>query len=465
MLSRVFSMKEPERFSGAKIPWHPALHLIAALCHDRRSPSPHPASAERLLNLTLHPLDDVRQLAFRALFLDRNEIVRWAAAHHAIELSIRSQPVIGEHGERDFSAHETARQNSLARAIVNLATQTPGPLPALPAAWSSDEIADEEGEEEYAGKRHDPDPAFDPQFAAQILPMFPIGDWYRSPAHRPHIEKGLLEFCRWTAERIAPPKHGRRSRRDRDLNLIDWSLPLGELLARAAPFHEASWVRENFLTPFLAIDEEPLAVLSVFADQTVTCHVLDAEFIPDNTFELLDTCADRLIADPTFVRQSHRAGEVYGHDLPRLISSLLFVTVEHAAGAARFVNGNWTQIDIIMPVVTKVVSAIGWSTFVIHEYLKLCDRVGKSFPIDDFAKQAGAALAQLAAGPNTWTGTTYPARIAGVVQRLTDANFPLREDQARALLQLLDALIDLGDRRSTALEQAEAFRSIQTPRS
>jgi hypothetical protein len=33
--------------------------------------------------------------------------------------------------------------------------------------------------------------------------------------------------------------------------------------------------------------------------------------------------------------------------------------------------------------------------------------------------------------------------------------------QARALLQLLDALIDLGDRRSAALEQTEAFRRVQ----
>jgi hypothetical protein len=48
-----------------------------------------------------------------------------------------------------------------------------------------------------------------------------------------------------------------------------------------------------------------------------------------------------------------------------------------------------------------------------------------------------------------------------MVQRLADANFPLRTKQAQELLRVLDALIDLGDRRSAALEQAEAFRGIQ----
>jgi hypothetical protein len=41
------------------------------------------------------------------------------------------------------------------------------------------------------------------------------------------------------------------------------------------------------------------------------------------------------------------------------------------------------------------------------------------------------------------------------------ANYPLRVDQAQGLLRVLDGLIDLGDRRSAALEQTEAFKGIQ----
>ena len=50
-----------------------------------------------------------------------------------------------------------------------------------------------------------------------------------------------------------------------------------------------------------------------------------------------------------------------------------------------------------------------------------------------------------------------------MVQVLADANYPLTADQSRGLLFVLDALIDLGDRRSAALEQSEAFRNTQNP--
>jgi hypothetical protein len=50
-----------------------------------------------------------------------------------------------------------------------------------------------------------------------------------------------------------------------------------------------------------------------------------------------------------------------------------------------------------------------------------------------------------------------------MVQVLADANYPLTVDQSRSLLFVLDALIDLGDRRSAAFEQSEAFRNTQNP--
>ncbi|NBF11589.1 hypothetical protein [Pseudomonas sp. Fl4BN1] len=53
----------------------------------------------------------------------------------------------------------------------------------------------------------------------------------------------------------------------------------------------------------------------------------------------------------------------------------------------------------------------------------------------------------------------YSTFKAAVVQRLADKHFPLDQDQSLGLLRILDALIDLGDRRSAALEQSEALPS------
>ena len=96
-----------------------------------------------------------------------------------------------------------------------------------------------------------------------------------------------------------------------------------------------------------------------------------------------------------------------------------------------------------------------------HNFLTLCERAGIYYPIDAFAQQVSAALRSIATAKGSWTGTSLAARTAATVQRLADSNFPLDVGQARGLLQILDALIDLGDRRSAALEQSEAFKAIQ----
>jgi hypothetical protein len=230
---------------------------------------------------------------------------------------------------------------------------------------------------------------------------------------------------------------------------------------RAAPFFETDWVRKHLLAPFLANDEELLRVLAEFADKTVTRHILDAPAVPNNTLALLSDCVERVVSDPMFNPKGYRAGEVHGHDMPTLVRALLFVAVECAPGAARFANEDWSQISLVMPMVTRLVSAVGWSSFVMQNFLALCERAGVAYPIDEFCDQTRFVLASLAKAKGSWTGTMLPARAAGVVQRLADANYPLRLQQAQEFLRILDALVDLGDRRSAALEQTEAFRSVQ----
>jgi hypothetical protein len=233
------------------------------------------------------------------------------------------------------------------------------------------------------------------------------------------------------------------------------------MLARAAPFFELDWVRENLVRPFLAKDEEALGVLTAFAENVVNRHVFDAPVVPDNALPLLDDCMTRVIQDGAFRPKSHRAGEVYGFDMPNLVRTLLFMNVGECPGAARIANGDWSQVGVIMPLVTKLVTATGWSVFVMENFLTLCERAGDAYPLDAFTEQVSAVLGSIANAKGSWVGTTLPARTAAMVQRLADANYPLQVEQAQGLLKLLDALIDLGDRRSAALEQTEAFRRVQ----
>jgi hypothetical protein len=466
VMGRVAAMREPkDAFHASKMPWHPANHLIVALVHDRRSSPPRMDSVRRLFELTVHPIDGVAQLAFSGLFMDSGEHVQWVAAQLALDLSLYYRFKINENGVRDDTVDRDARKQSLAGALERLERTNDVPLTSMPPAWVKTLGRRRYGRSDDEAGWDDADPLFNAAFAAKIFPLFPIEAWCQSSLYKPMVAVGLKEVVAWTAERLMPSwlKDKRKRRSDtRRSFLIEWEAVLGDMLARAAPFFETEFVRKEFLAPFLTEDEEGLAVLAGFAEMTVTRQVLDAPTVPANTLDLLNDCVERVVRDRVFDLNSYRAGEVHGYDLPKLIKALLFVAVEREApGAARFANGDWSQISMVMPIVTKLVTAAGWATYVMQNYLTLCERAGLTYPLAAFTDQANTVLGSLSYAKGSWAGTTLPARIAATVQRLADANFPLRTNQAQELLKVLDALIDLGDCRSAALEQAEAFRGVQ----
>jgi hypothetical protein len=460
VMFRIEKMKERERdLHGARMNWHPATRLALALQIDRRSAAPRADTAERLLRLAVHPSESVSECAFRALFLDSNDRVKWVAGQLAIDFCIHYRDVFKD-GEWQPGENDAWQEKSLNKALERLRKGLDEAMSKLPPAWIKGnaggrrKIADDEWQ--Y------PEPSFAPQFGKNILNYLPVEAWLASATYRPLFEPFLLELVQWTEESVLPSWRDKSKRKDRRTDLFEWARTLGDMLARAAPFFSFEDARAKFLVPFLPDDEDALAVISAFADRTATRHVMDAKVIPDNTIPLLAVCVQRVTSDRAFVAGRYRAGEIYGYPMPELIRTLFFVAVsQHCPGAERFANGDWSDIGRIMPLVEELVTKCGWVPFIIQNYLTLCERASVAFPAEDFARQANAALANVKHAEGKWTGTTNAARIAGVVQRLADHNFPLQQNVALELLKVLDALIDLGDRRSAALEQTEAFKGVQ----
>ena len=144
-----------------------------------------------------------------------------------------------------------------------------------------------------------------------------------------------------------------------------------------------------------------------------------------------------------------------------MIEALLLVSVEGASGATRFANGDWSDLARVMPLVEAIMQGAGWSAFVMETYLTLCERADSAFPIEAFTGHVIPSIEAQKDNPHMWSDSTIPARIAGVVQRLAETNYPPSPSQARDLLEILDLLVDMGDRRSAALQQSEYFRGVQ----
>ena len=467
VLARIERMKErQDTFYESPIPWHPAIFLAFSLARLREINPSEIEWACRLMPLTVYPLEEIRNLAFMSLLRDSDPRISWATAQLALEFSIRYKPEISKDGHRDYRKNKTAHKKSLRNALKTLSKDTVTQPASLPPAWIKLDEVSQYGSPEDDLEWGDPDPSFCAHHAARFLQHSPIEVWCQSDAFKPMLKITLERFVMWTSERLMPSWNDLGQKTNHNISeLIEWTRLLGCFIARAAPYFEIEVVREKFLAPFMADDENVLYVLAPFANQMVCRHVLDSPTIPLNTLDLLDDCVDRVIRDRVFDPESYHAGEVHNLELSELIKALLFVAVEKAEGSSRFTNGDWSEINLIMPLVTRLVSKAGWSTFVMRQFLILCERAGAEYPLDDFAAQANSILALLRRTKNEWTGTTLPAQTASIVQSLSSANFPLQENQARELLRILDLLIDIGDRRSVALEQSEAFRNIQRPQS
>ncbi|WP_234642412.1 AAA family ATPase [Allorhizobium ampelinum] len=467
VLDRVDAMKEPSGFFyGSKIAWHPVLQLIFALLHMRRTIPADLEPARRLMRLTAHLHEEAAEFAFKALLADPDPHVSWAAAQLAMERSHCYRPAIMEDGERDSRIANKAAKAALDRALKKLKAKKFEPFAELPPAWVKvgpgvDDDADDFDNDDPTAKWVEPDPLFEAQRAEKYLEHFPVEKWCASDETKQLVLALIRGIVNWTVLRMNPPG-GTRRHRDRTTDLIGWNDALGDVLARSAPFFDLALVKAEFLGPFLQNhDDDELHVVAAFTDRVVTRHVLDAAVIPPGTFDLLHLCVKHVIGDSTFRLGGYRAGEVSGHDMPKIIEALLMVNVERAFGAARFVNGDWSEIGIVMPIVTQLVKATGWSTFVMSKFLLLSQRAGTAYPLDPFIEQVSAILSKVENAKGNWVGTSLPGRTAVAVQRLADSNFPLRLNQAQDLLRILDALIDLGDRRSAALEQTETFKGVQ----
>ena len=297
-----------------------------------------------------------------------------------------------------------------------------------------------------------------------IVRAFPVEAWCASSDFRPLFLSYLDQLTAWTASKLAPDwRAGDNRRRGHDRpNSNHWPMQLADLIARTAPCLPWDTVINRYLKPFSDAPVMPaLPSLPTSPRWTTLGRVYDADTVSDGTIVLLDHCLKRLLSDRAFDPDSYRAGEVHGFEPPRLIKSLFYVSVENASGATRFANGDWTDLPRVMPLIDKLVRQAGWAPFVMDTFLTMCECTDPAYPIDAFADQATAALSALRDARASWTGLMHPARLSGMVQILADANYPLTADQSRGLLFVLDALIDLGDRRSAALEQSEAFRNTQ----
>jgi hypothetical protein len=459
------------------IPWHQAIFVARGLAADLREKTATTASAGELLQLATHPLEAVSLVAVNEAckLWDTDSKLTWAVL--LLSLSLCHEPRLPLHQEPNREDIETLRAQRLKTGIdmamdFYTASGEWSALPLPPPAWikaqksnklrrghaaRAIELESSENEEEWG----EPAVFWHSKRASEILECVPIEKVIGSE------QKGmLLDFLAsslgWTIQKNSPP-WVKRGRRDGSVpKTYEWTHILGRVLGRVAGLVPFADFHDRFLELICKLDDENCwAMLSPLASSLVCVYILDASVIPPSVLPALDICVDRLLQDATFVRENYRSGVLSGFDQPKLADTLMFISVEKANLAARYANGNWSEIGIILPVVDRLVRAAGWAASMMERFLTLCERSKTCYPVDVYADQV---LAVIGAGPDKlkgWQGTFITARIAELVQFFVHRDAPMKLATAQKLLRILDMLVDMGDRRSAALQLSEEFREVR----
>lgn len=452
-----------DTFSGSVIPWHPKIFVAHALAARIRSAREYPADREALYRLIAHPLDAVSFVALSggAGCWQRDARFAWCG----LNLGLRLAQLVSR---RDMHRLDTEDHRAATMAAALNEYRAQGPLPAwvrpraswVRAAPDAENPQTLDGEEDEGWRSTDD--LWDGRYAANVLQRVPVAEVMAS-AGREHFLDALEAYIGWTLDTINPVwrEERRRGRERGDANLYEWKDQLGRMVASVAPHLPADEILQRLLRPILAQpDKIAMRLLAPFTVSLVCGEILDAPEVRDDTLLLLHAVLERTLENDDLRRSPYNDGRMGGFDLPELVKSLLFVVVEHASGAARFANGRWDDLGQVMPLVDRMVRAAGWHPYVARQFVTLCERSGAAYPTDTFADQV---LAQVVDGrlPAGWKGSLVPAAIAALVQAHADRQHPLPAPLARKLLQVLDAMVDLGDRRSAALQQSESFRGVR----
>jgi hypothetical protein len=464
---------------GSVIPWHQAIFVARGLAADLREGTAARGAARDLLGLIAHPLEVVSLAAVKEAckLWSKAPKLTWAALILAFSLcNVPQRPrgQLGQYGEPLYSSSEAQAVVDAALAFYeNRSGWASLPLP--PPAWVKVEPANGwRGHQRYEDYEADdatdaaeawgePDVFWHSKQAAEILKCIPFDEVLSSSARTAFLDflAGVLD---WTNPKNAPPwvKPGRRDRST--TRIFEWTHALGSSLGRVAGLIPLSDFQARFLDPILELEGENCwALLSPFASTYVCVYVYDAPVVPSDAVATLDLCLGRILQDSAFERDAYRSGEFSGFHQPDLVRTLMFVSVECTDLAARYVNGDWSEIGRILPLIDRFVRTGGWAASVMDPFLTLCERARGNYLSEAFADQV---LAIIGDGPENlkgWRGTFIPARIAELVQHFAHRDTPMKLALAQKFLRILDMLVDMGDRRSAALQLGEAFREVRLP--
>ncbi|WP_304307462.1 hypothetical protein [Pseudacidovorax intermedius] len=419
-----------------------------------------PLTQQMLIRLACHPYEDIQVTALKGMLQawDIHPEIAWEALRVATELALVEVRYGQAAEEARHKYLEDVLTASMNRVIDGAAAQDV--LPSLPEPWVPIPPADMPRAVTIRFRRQRNEPwrtnplQVDTTFLAKVLETIPVEKAVADQRHAGEFLAWCERLATWTVERVAPSwTTNRQSLEENASYLYDWKRNLFQFLARVSLQLPAAEAERRFLQKATAADDETYCELAEGYVWELAAAVTDGATIPKDALQLLAAARDRAL-------QSWDENGRVERELADIARELFFSVNLRAKAPVRFANNKWSDVGVVSVLVDPILRAQGNSPLVAELWMQLCERSVEHYPVDHFV----SSLQYVLPGANRraqWRGSELPARLAGLIQRFSEKVPSTPHVIAQTFLRALDQLVDMGDRRASAVQQSEVFRSVR----
>ncbi|MFL9481004.1 ATP-binding protein [Acinetobacter baumannii] len=456
--------------------FHPKKFLAQALVEEIIQDTMNDLTFNNLLNIVASPSHEISLVALKQCFklFDIHPKLTWAAIYFAFALCKNHLKYRIYRSDKYPEAQQELKQlyEHLNNYFKSEDDWCSLPIPDVPWMELDEETlqSNQERERKIAeaynqwyydddSKWVKSDTQWDYDFSGKVIHLLP--EKLLHDTSQTYILDFLKSCLEWTIEKQEPSWLEENQRFDDKDIIYEWNHSLSSALARVVGIFPTEEIKSQFLMPILNLKTDACwEMLYPFIENYICRYIYDAQNIPKNALNVLDLCLERFLHASCFDKEGYRAGQILGFDLPKIAKSLMYVSLDQNAPlASRFVNGDWSEIDIILPLVDKYVRAVGWTEYVIYQFLKLCERSIQNYPSYLYADQI---LGLISSGEVlNWDDYVYQ-RISSLIQIFIDKEQTMPIELRQKFLRIIDWLVDHGDRRSAALQQSNFFQKVKS---
>lgn len=217
-------------------------------------------------------------------------------------------------------------------------------------------------------------------------------------------------------------------------------------------------VRTEIIPLLSLLPIEPKSeVLSTFANAYSCMRLLEAPEVPSGIFDVFIDIFEAVEDHPDWKRPEWR--EDYG--LPDQLHKLVRIAMganwdRPAMGAARFANSDWSDARLLDPLIDWMLQRFGHLPQVMQAFLLHVERSFDHRGSEFLASRLGGIAPAIWQSSGFWSGGRT-VQFAGLIQSFAERDAPLKPDVHVQFLEILDHLVELGDRRAAALQISSLF--------